>query len=141
MSEGTSMHFGRVSGEWDALTTSGHLFLVEQARLGRLTSYTELNTVLGQRTNVRTFDFDLDSERAAMGELLGAINERERSASGLMISALVIYLNENDAGPGFYKLAEHNGDLPQGATADERLQFWSGEVRRVHEYYRRPRRH
>jgi hypothetical protein len=102
-----------------------------------MTSYTELNTVLGQRTSTRTFDFDLDSERAAMGELLGTITERERPTSGHMISALVIYLNENDAGPGFYRLAERNGDLPKGSTKDERLRFWSDEVRQVHEYYRR----
>ena len=74
-----------------------------------MTTYTELNTVLRQRTSVRTFDFDLDSERAAMGELLGEIVQLERpNFEGHMISAIVIYLNENDAGGGFYALAEQH---------------------------------
>jgi hypothetical protein len=46
-------------------------FLVSQARLGRMTFYTETNTVLARRTGVREFDFDLDGERHAMSELLG----------------------------------------------------------------------
>jgi hypothetical protein len=45
--------------------------LLAKARLIRTTSYTEMNTVLGRRAGVREFDFDLDGERRAMGELLG----------------------------------------------------------------------
>ena len=63
----------------------------------RLTSYTQLNTVLNARTGLRPFDFNLDGERAAMGQLLGRIVERERPKSGHMIWALVIDLGENDA--------------------------------------------
>ena len=103
--EGT--RYGRTHKEWRELIDAGRQFVVEQARLGRMTTYTELNTVLRQRTSVRTFDFDLDSERAAMGELLGEIVQLERpNFEGHMISAIVIYLNENDAGGGFYALAE-----------------------------------
>jgi hypothetical protein len=105
-----------------------------------MTSYTELNTVLGQRTSARVFDFDLDSERAAIGELLGEIVELERPACGHMISAIVIYLNENDAGKGFYNLAELNGDLPKGSSRNQRLAFWSKEVAEVHKHYRSRRR-
>jgi hypothetical protein len=106
--------------------------------MGRLTSYTELNTVLNRRTGLRPFDFDLDSERAAMGELLGRIVERERPESGHMISALVIYLGENDAGPGFYRIAQEYGMLPTNAGAEARLAFWSGEVSAIHHHYGSP---
>jgi hypothetical protein len=61
--------------------------LVEQAQKGRTVSHTELNTVLGKRTSARIFDFDRDSERAAMGELLGEVTLRERPSNGHMISA------------------------------------------------------
>jgi hypothetical protein len=44
--------------------------LVERARLERVTSYTEMNTVVAQRTGIRKFDFDQESDRAAMGHLL-----------------------------------------------------------------------
>jgi hypothetical protein len=32
-----------------------------------------MNTVLARRAGVREFDFDLDGERRAMGELLGSL--------------------------------------------------------------------
>jgi hypothetical protein len=76
-----------------------------------------------------------------MGELLGTITDLERPSSGHMISAIVIYLNENDAGSGFYKLAELNGDLPEGSTKDRRLSFWANEVKAIHDDYRRCRSH
>jgi hypothetical protein len=76
-----------------------------------------------------------------MGEFLGTVTELERPSSGHMISAIVIYLNENDAGSGFYKLAELNGGLPEGSSEDQRLSFWANEVKAIHEHYRRRRRH
>jgi hypothetical protein len=55
---------------------------------------------------VREFDFYLDGERHAMGELLGQLSERSFAQAGLLISVLVQYLNANDAGPGFHELAQ-----------------------------------
>ena len=66
-----------------------------------------------RRTGIRGFDFEQDSERAAIGHLLGLIVERNRPTTGLLISALVQYLNTNDAGPGFYALAADLGLLPR----------------------------
>src|SRR5215831_17706724 len=103
--------YGRDEGEWDELEDVGLGFLIERAKLERVTSYTELNTVLTQRTGLRRFDFDQDSERAAMGYLLGRISERELPRIGLLISAVVNYLDANDAGPRFYKLAHEKGLL------------------------------
>jgi hypothetical protein len=93
--------YGRAGAEWEALEAADWEFLVGQARLGRTTSYTEMNTVLARRTGVREFDFDLDGERHAMGELFGQLSERSFSQARLLISVLVQYLNANDAGPGF----------------------------------------
>jgi hypothetical protein len=98
--------YGRTEDEWDKLEDAGWEFLVSQARLERTTSYTEINTVLTRRTGVREFNFDLDGERAAMGELLGEISERSYRKAHLLISVLVQYLNANDTGPGFYQLAQ-----------------------------------
>lgn len=60
-----------------------------------------------------------------------------RTAELLMLSALVHYLNENDAGQGFYALAQTMGLLRQRATADERLTFWIGQVNALYAYYQR----
>ena len=141
MTEAGGLHFGRSDVDWAALTREGLQFLIEQAQMGRTTTYTELNAVLARRTGRRPFDFNQESERAAMGDLLYRIVEDERPRSGHMISALVIYLNESDAGAGFYRLAQQYGVLPAKPNARERDQFWSGEVAAIHDHYRRrPRR-
>lgn len=57
-----------------------------------------------------------------------------------MLSAIVVYIDRNNAGPGFYKLAIDLGLLPNTATTDDKLAFWSTQVRAVHERYARPRR-
>ena len=132
-----AMLFGRDQADWDLLAAAGEQFLIERARRGRLTSYTELNATLERCTGLRSFDFELQAERAAMGHLLGLIVvERNRPATGLMISALVIYLGGNDAGSGFYKLAQDLGALPPGAlSSGVREEFWIGQVKALYAHY------
>lgn len=132
--------FGRGQAEWEELAETGRHFLEERARLEKTTSYTEMNVVLANRTGLRPFDFDREDERAAMGYLLGLIVDNTFSETGLMLSALVQYLNENDAGPGFFELARRLGLLRSRASSDERLVFWTSQVSAVHAHYRRPPR-
>lgn len=129
--------YGRGEEEWDDLEDAGLTFLVERARLERVTSYTEVNTVLARRTGHRCFDFNQDGERAAMGHLLGAISGREFSRTGVLISAIVSYLDRNDAGPGFYKLAQDKGLLPRGQSAARQWEFWATHVGDVFTAYQR----
>ncbi len=128
---------GRSDEEWETLIACGLDFLVEVARRERTTSYTELNAVLVRRTGLWGFDFEQESERAAMGHLLGEIVARNRPSTDLMISALVLYLNENDAGRGFYSLAEDLGVLPRNSSRQAMWDFWVTEVARVHDYFGR----
>ena len=134
-----AMEFGRDQADWDLLARVGEDFLIERARLGRLTSYTELNATLERRTGLRRFDFESQAERAAMGHLLGLIVvERNRPVTGLMISALVIYLDGNDAGAGFYKLAQDLGELPPGVlSARVKEKFWISQVKALYAHYKR----
>ncbi|WP_231640671.1 hypothetical protein [Nocardiopsis sp. NRRL B-16309] len=127
--------YGRAEGEWEELIEETVTFLEEQSRLERLTSYTELNSVLVRRTGQRAFDFSSDADRAAMGHLLGAAVERTRSEVQAMISAIVVYLNANDAGTGFYKLASELGELSPNPSSAQKEAFWAGQVKKVHSYY------
>jgi hypothetical protein len=127
--------FGRDELAWDEMAAAGEAFLVERAKLARLTSYTEFNVTLMRRTGLPGFDFSRQDERAAMGHLLGLIVERNRPATGLMISALVTYLDTNDAGPGFYALAQQLGDLARGASASAKFDFWLSQVKALHQHY------
>ena len=52
-----SLYYGRDHSDWEDLEDAGLAFLIERARLERVTSYTEMNHVLGQRTGLRLFDF------------------------------------------------------------------------------------
>jgi hypothetical protein len=127
--------YGRDQQEWDELRAEGQRFLERQAKLDKTTTYTEVNTVLARRTGHRLFDFSQQSERHAMGELLGAITEETFPHTGVMLSALVQYLDENDAGPGFFQLAERLGCLSRGAKPEQKWDFWVNEVSAVHAYY------
>ncbi len=125
----------RADEDWDVLTRAAVQWLEQVARLQSQSTYTELNQVLSQRTGLPRFDFDLESERADMGRLLGRVTAETFDRIGAMLSSLVVYLNANDAGPGFYKLAIQMELFPPAANADQRLEFWIGQVRAVHDYY------
>ncbi|MFI1933899.1 hypothetical protein [Streptomyces sp. NPDC020330] len=129
--------YGRADSEWDVLVDAGRGFLVERAKLGKLTSYTELSVTLAKRTGCRAFDFDRADERAAVGHLLGLIVERDQEITPSdppgMLSALVNYLGANDAGSGFYQLAKDLRLLSMSASADEKFEFWITQVKRLYE--------
>lgn len=118
--------YGRNADDWDALVSATQEFLAERARLGRTTSYTELNAVLHRRTGLQAFRFEDASERAAVGHLLGLVVEQDFPTRGYMLSALVIYLDGNDAGSGFYALATQMGLLKPGG---DKLEFWTGQLK------------
>lgn len=132
--------FGRSDDEWDSLVDNAIAVLSRTAGRRRMTSYSELNAELVRQTGQPAFDFSTERDRTAMGKLLGQVVERTRDESGAMLSAIVAYIDRNDAGPGFYKLATHLGLLPPSATADDKLTFWSRQVARVHDHYAPPRR-
>ncbi len=72
--------------------------------------------------------------------MLGDTVKRTVGETRVMLSAIVAYIDHNDAGPGYYSLAVQLGLLPNTATADDKLMFWSVQVAKVHELYARPKR-
>lgn len=137
------MHFGRDAPQWDELIDVGLSFLIERARLQVTSSYTELNNVLANRTGQPEFDFTFPEQRAAVGHLLGQITRRHRRTPGcedLMLSAVVQYLNDNDAGPGFYALATELEMMNPGSSPAERKRFWNEQLIAVFAHHERPRR-
>ena len=131
--------FGRSDDEWDAIVAETQAYLEDQARLRRVTSYTDVNTALAAAGH-KPFDFASQSDRTAVGAVLGGVVDRTVGDTGVMLSAIVRYLDRNDAGTGFYNLAVQLGLLPNTATADDKLVFWSSQVAKVHDLYAQPRR-
>lgn len=131
--------YGRSDDDWDRIVVDAVGFLIDQARLKRTVSYSELSTALA-RAGHTPFDFSLERDRAAVGGVLGNAVRRTIGDSGIMLSAIVAYIGQNDPGPGFYKFATELGLLPNTAPADDKLAFWSRQVKAVHEHYARPAR-
>lgn len=129
------MIWGRGESEWNELVQTTTEFLAEQARLRRYTTYTELNSVLHRRTGAIPFDFAKDGDRAAMGALLGEVARTQLPTAGALVSSIVLYLNENDAGGGFYRLAIELKLLTPKPTSDQKLTFWSRQMNATYDYY------
>ncbi|GAA1994758.1 hypothetical protein [Amycolatopsis minnesotensis] len=125
--------YGRDEQEWERLVEAARSFLVETAKLSRTTTYTELNAVLARRTGAMEFDFSLDRDRAALGHLLGCVVDRTYPSLGFMLSSLVQYLDANDAGPGFYALAQQLGLWKSGQS---RERFWIEQLTASYGHYR-----
>lgn len=131
--------YGRPDETWEVLVAAGIEFLRERAALGRDTSYTEMSATLARRTGLPEFDFSQQIERAGMGYLLGRIVEETYPSVGAMLSSLVIYLDANDAGPGFYALAQEMGLLRRGASKAAKDEFWVGEFNKVVQHFAKKR--
>jgi hypothetical protein len=127
--------YGRDDAAWSQLAEAGRAFLIERAHLRRTTSYTELNTALERRTGLPGFDFTHADERAAMGHLLYMIVMRDWPQTRLMLSALVLYLNGNDPGTGFYALAQDLEMLSGRVSTDKKEQFWVTQLGDLYEHY------
>lgn len=129
------MIWGREESEWNELVHTTTEFLAEQARGRDYTTYTELNSVLQRRTGARPFDFAKDGDRAAMGALLGEVARTQLPSVGALVSSIVLYLHENDAGGGFYRLAIELKLLAPKPTPDQKLAFWSRQMNATYDYY------
>lgn len=127
--------YGRDDATWSQLAEAGRDFLIERARLRRTTSCTEVNAALERRTGLSGFDFAHADERAAMGHLLYLIVMRDWPQTRLMLSALVLYLNGNDAGTGFYALAQELKMLPASASKDKKEQSCVNQLGDLYEHY------
>jgi hypothetical protein len=84
------------------------------------------------------WNFNLEHDRPAMGKLLGRLVDRsyietkDQPSGGLMISAIVIFLNENGVGGGFYRKAASLGLIAsERMSADAKFDFWVRQMTAV----------
>lgn len=131
-------YYGREAGDWEQLTAEGLDYLEDLAAHRLDASYGKLNGELARRTGLRPFNFDLDAERAAMGELLGQISEASYAGTGVLISAIVHHVDGDDnpgPGKGFYGLAQKKGLIRPGLSRVAKFEWWVGYVGVVHARY------
>ncbi len=123
--------YDRSEAQWEELEAVGWDLLQDSAL--KLTDYTQLNQDLSRSTGQPAWNFHREGHRAAMGELLGRLADRSFAEGGLMISALCKYMNENDAGDGFYKKALKLHLIPQALYRNKvaRWEWWADHVGKV----------
>jgi len=99
--------------------------LLETARSGRVTSYSDVAPLVG-------LDMSCENDRTRIGDLLDDISSFEFRNGRPLLSAVVIRADLNMPGAGFFELAARSG-LFHG---NDRVVFWARELTRVHDYWR-----
>jgi hypothetical protein len=72
----------------------------------------------------------------AVADMLGEISAHCHADGAPLLSALAVYKDTREPGPGFFAAAKHLGFEP-GPSADGRLTFWAREVERCHRHWQR----
>ena len=140
MSNSSDSFFGRTELEWEELEAVGWNLLL--ACRVSLTNYKDLNHDLARLTGQPPWNFSSPADRDALAELLGRLADRSYSecvAAGrepVMISAVCKFLNENDAGDGFYRKALQLNLITQAKYKDKlgRHGWWATHVGKVQEW-------
>lgn len=106
---------GMAPDEFDKLVTRCRTFLVGIARERRTTTYKDV------------MEF-LHIDRFKIPYVLGEVSRREKEAGRPCLSALVLYVDKAEPGPGFEGMAKDEGWLPAEAGDDESYVFWLKEL-------------
>ena len=99
--------------------------LCEVARQGNITHYSEISPLVG-------LDMAIPEHRNQMSTLLDQISRQEHAQGRPFLSAVVIHMDDNIPGNGFFTLA---ADLNLFRGGD-RFTFFVEELRRVHDHWR-----
>ena len=98
--------------------------ITEVAKNREITYYSDIAPLVG-------LDMSFPSDRNHIARILDEISRTESTSGRPLLSAVVVQKGENIPGNRFFTLAKELR-LYSGTDDDA---FWSGEVRRVHEYW------
>ena len=100
--------------------------LRQVARANQIITYSKI-------APMANLDMENPDHRKQIGEILGAISEREFKKGRPLLSAVVVHLDNNRPGKGFFNLAEELGIYD--GTDD--LAFHIQELDKVHKYWKK----
>lgn len=117
--------FGFSEAAWQSAKSEAKAVLVARARVRGMLPYSEL---------VRSIhSVSLEPHDVRFFHLLGELSTEEAEAGRGMITALVVHkTGDMQPGPGFFELAKRLGH-----DASDVLEFWIGQVKKVHAYWER----
>jgi hypothetical protein len=99
--------------------------LCDVARRGQVTRYAEVAPLLG-------LDMSNAADRDQISVLLDEVSRYEHSLGHPLLSAVVIHMDDNIPGNGFFTLASQLGLFRRG----DRFMYFVEELRRVHDHWR-----
>lgn len=103
--------------------------LIELARAGRLTAYSEIAPLAG-------LSMEIAEDRKRISQLLEEIAMHEFNAGRPMLTAIVVHLGgDNNPGEGFFAIATQIGRFSGSRQQIPRLEFWSRQVQEVYNYW------
>lgn len=97
-----------------------HQALLGAARARSYLRYSQVGTIVG-------LDMREPGDRAEIGRLLDQISEGEHANGRPLLSAVVIHVQDNMPGNGFFAMARRVGRFAGG----DELQFWLAEINAV----------
>jgi hypothetical protein len=100
--------------------------LCDVARRGQVTRYSEVAPLVG-------LDMSDAEDRDRISVLLDEISRHEHAEGHPLLSAVVIHMDDNIPGNGFFTLASQLGLFRGG----DRFVYFVEELRRVHDHWRR----
>lgn len=112
--------FGYSTEAWERTVDAGLEFLKSEVRLGRTTTYTEFCAVVTRRSGST-----LQPNDFALPHVLGDISRRTHDTNDALITSIVLYIDDNRPGDGFFRLAQELHLLPKGSLSPRQKDaFW-----------------
>jgi hypothetical protein len=100
--------------------------LCDVARQRHYIRYADAGAIVG-------LDMENPADRDEISRLLDEISMHEFNQGKPLLSAVVIHVQDNIPGNGFFTMAERLGRF----AGRDRLQFWLSELRSVHDHWAR----
>ena len=106
---------GMSPDEWQQLVAACQTYLVGIATKRSTTTYRDVMASLG-------------IDRFKIAHVLGEVTRQEKEAGRPSLSALVLYADKAEPGPGFAQWSKQNGWLSKDASDEESYVYWLKEV-------------
>jgi hypothetical protein len=94
-------------------------------------------TTYGELARLVHLHLENPADRKQLRDVLDQINRYEHSQGHPMLSSVVVYVDKNRPGDGFFTLARELGLYGGGNNEESKISFWTAELRRVHDFWRR----
>ena len=129
--------FGRTPAEWDETARECVSILEETARARDLINYSDLALAITRNLGLTPpVDHHLELSHILCDAVLLGLESWPEPDSAPLLSAIAVYKDVREPGPGHITLAKQLG-RKTGADREAEFDFWWREVEALHDHYAR----